>query len=316
MYYPYFRGKQYELLALRDTAGLLGVEQSVRPIIEPVRQPENSGLDRCLGALKSAHVAATLVVNPSVGDLKGDSALSSLSLHLASADANQPAMLGLILSDSSDVRSLFGAYSRKFGSRYDLALLHKAAHPDIDYIREWAATHNAKMNVIQNGLRRRHFDSIIPSAQAVTIRDAFVSEPRNAEFLERQESVFTDDHLFYAEDGWAGFSDYLTVGEPFATGGFQPRAVVIHWTFEREVGGPVMIRHFTSVSNADTADVAGKFLQALDKLVAFLDSRDLQTRAATVMREHARNRTYPGLGTLKKLSIQNHLELMSGILAR
>jgi len=150
----------------------------------------------------------------------------------------------------------------------------------------------------------------------VTLRDGFPVEERNSAYLSKVESVFTDDHLFYAEENWYGFSDYVTIGEPYSDGGFTPRAVAIHWTYEPQTGGPVMIRHFTSESNGDTSNVGGKFLEAVDKLVAFLDTHDIHTQASEVMRAHAANRTYPGLGIVKKLSIQNHLELMSGILSR
>lgn len=36
MYYPYFRGKQYELIAIRERAGLIA-ENDFVPIIEPVK---------------------------------------------------------------------------------------------------------------------------------------------------------------------------------------------------------------------------------------------------------------------------------------
>lgn len=51
MYLPYLRGKQYELLAIKELSGLLGDQQKVVPIIEPVRSAAGSGLDRCLVAL-------------------------------------------------------------------------------------------------------------------------------------------------------------------------------------------------------------------------------------------------------------------------
>ena len=43
MYYPYLRGRQFELLALRDFAeSLQGSASQVFPIIEPVRENKNS----------------------------------------------------------------------------------------------------------------------------------------------------------------------------------------------------------------------------------------------------------------------------------
>lgn len=149
------------------------------------------------------------------------------------------------------------------------------------------------------------------------LRDPFPAEARNSDYLSKTESMFTEDHLFYEEEGWTGFSDYLTIGEPYSEGGFTPRAVAIHWTYEPSPGAAIMIRHFTSESDSDTiADVGGKFLQAARKLVAFLNNQGIHTRASEVMRTHLRDQTYPGLGIVKKLSIQNHLELVSGILSK
>lgn len=37
MYFPYFRGKQYELLTIRETAPVLAGSKFI-PIIEPVKQ--------------------------------------------------------------------------------------------------------------------------------------------------------------------------------------------------------------------------------------------------------------------------------------
>src|ERR1700730_13442740 len=66
MYHPYFRGKQYELITVREMAPLMK-EAGFRPIIEPVRE----GLNRLHKALKTvAHIGgeAIVIVNPHYGD--------------------------------------------------------------------------------------------------------------------------------------------------------------------------------------------------------------------------------------------------------
>ncbi len=66
MYFPYFRGKQYELIAVRDNADLIAASQFV-PIIEPVKR-SLAGLQRALDALRDANASAVLIVNPHYGD--------------------------------------------------------------------------------------------------------------------------------------------------------------------------------------------------------------------------------------------------------
>lgn len=41
MYFPYFRGRQYELLALKELASQKLISKSVIPVIEPIKQIES-----------------------------------------------------------------------------------------------------------------------------------------------------------------------------------------------------------------------------------------------------------------------------------
>ncbi|WP_234357958.1 sce7725 family protein, partial [Pectobacterium versatile] len=66
MYYPYFRGKQFELIAIRETAGTMA-QAGFIPIIEPVKETLN-GLEKTLKAICEAEGKAIVIVNPSYGD--------------------------------------------------------------------------------------------------------------------------------------------------------------------------------------------------------------------------------------------------------
>jgi hypothetical protein len=74
------------------------------------------------------------------------------------------------------------------------------------------------------------------------------------------------------------------------------------------------IRHFVSDSNKDTKDPAGKFGEALAKLVDWNRIHNLRTYGILQFVDHYERGTYPGLGTVKKLSIMHHIELMSNFL--
>lgn len=316
MYFPYLRGKQYELLALKELSPVLGPQGKVFPIIEPVRAPEGSGLERCLVALSEANLRFMIVVNPAVGELRGAQVSPELANYVNSRDPSEEWNLGLLIHENTDPSALVSDYLSQFGSHRSLALIHKGRPEQLETLQRETANLNREFDVIDDRLRRRYYRDLLIASRGVTLRDGFPSEERNSAYLAKDETIYSDDHLFYAEEGWYGFADYLTVGEGYADGGFTPRAVAIHWTYEPAVGSPIMIRHFTSESNGDTANVGGKFLEAAGKLVAFLDRQNIHTIAAEVMRTHAANGTYPGLGIVKKLSIQNHLELVSKILSR
>ncbi|WP_370104289.1 sce7725 family protein, partial [Winogradskyella sp.] len=71
MYFPYVRGKQFELIALRDLCGLFPNEiLKTSPIIEPVKS--SSTLKSSLKELASKNVNFNVVINPRVGDLKNN----------------------------------------------------------------------------------------------------------------------------------------------------------------------------------------------------------------------------------------------------
>src|SRR5271165_3309012 len=67
MYHPYFRGKQYELITVRETARMLKTA-GFRPIIEPVRETLR-GLQKALDAVVDVNGRAIVIVNPHHGEL-------------------------------------------------------------------------------------------------------------------------------------------------------------------------------------------------------------------------------------------------------
>ena len=72
MYFPYLRGKQFELLALRELAELPLDSFKISPIIEPVKK-DLKGIQTMVTALNRHKVDIQLIVNPEKGDLQNSS---------------------------------------------------------------------------------------------------------------------------------------------------------------------------------------------------------------------------------------------------
>lgn len=71
MYFPYMRGKQFELAALKEVAPRLN-STKVSPVIEPI----NDNIDRLcttIEVLNNHNIVPHVIVNPQVGDLASDS---------------------------------------------------------------------------------------------------------------------------------------------------------------------------------------------------------------------------------------------------
>ncbi|CAL8898198.1 sce7725 family protein [Kocuria varians] len=76
----------------------------------------------------------------------------------------------------------------------------------------------------------------------------------------------------------------------------------------------MFIYHFKSDTNDTPTDPAGKFAQALGKLITKLDSGEsnlVETSAVLEFRGLHERRHFPGLGYVKKLSIKHHLETLA-----
>jgi len=71
MYFPYLRGKQFELLALRELIGLLLDSNKIIPIVEPVKR-STTGLKAAFYKLKDRNIRIQLIINPEIGDLRGN----------------------------------------------------------------------------------------------------------------------------------------------------------------------------------------------------------------------------------------------------
>ena len=70
MYFPFMRGKHYELITIRETAKLMAKAQFV-PVIAPVHE-QMVGLRKALVAVRDAGGRAVVIVNPEYGQLAND----------------------------------------------------------------------------------------------------------------------------------------------------------------------------------------------------------------------------------------------------
>lgn len=80
----------------------------------------------------------------------------------------------------------------------------------------------------------------------------------------------------------------------------------------------MFINHFVSTTKDTPTDPAGKFGQALDKLIDKLNSGDSKLFEGEAIKEfrsiHA-NGNFPGLGSVKKLSMKHHIETLADFFA-
>ena len=115
-----------------------------------------------------------------------------------------------------------------------------------------------------------------------------------------------------------GFGDYLIVGDDYSETGGPAYAVAIHLTY---IGAEddIFIYHFLSDQTDSPIDPGGKFIEALAKLVKELkrpNSTIFKSKACLEYLDLFDKKHFPGLGYVKKLSMQHHIELIADVLKR
>jgi hypothetical protein len=112
-----------------------------------------------------------------------------------------------------------------------------------------------------------------------------------------------------------GFGDFLIVGDEFSESGGPAYAIAIHLTFiDNDKEDEMWIHHFLSERQDTPKDPAGKFAEALARMVKVLNkpnSKILETQAVKEFRKLHKEGHFPGLGHVKKLSMNHHIDTLA-----
>lgn len=314
MYYPYLRGKQFELILLRDNAEFIA-ENNIHPIIEPVKS-DFKALIRAFKILNEKGVNCTLVVNPQAGQEPVKTANILEKLIDDSFKDYQNLSIGYILHAKSKIADLI-ALLKKHGA-FNFSILHYGYTNGKEVANAIKNYDNIKSHIFIDGfagkLYQRHLkkDGII----RVLIRDGFKLQRKNS--LYPYSEHFSDLHITFPDEGVDGFGDYLIVGDDYSETGGPAYAVAIHLTY-LDTDDDMFIYHFISDQTDSPTDPGGKFFEALEKLVKAVKkpkSLIFKSRACSEYLELYKKKHYPGLGYIKKLSMLHHIELIADFIKR
>lgn len=303
MYFPFLRGRQFELLALRELAEGSLISNNIIPIVEPIKL--TSTLMKTVELYITNNREIAIIHNPQVGNFLND--IAQLK------DNPMKDKYGDFLEDDYIIKShIFNKNSNKelkellsLGITKQGLLLISSDRDFLDKYSDDFSDNPPRFNLMpdESTFRRKI------RKNKVLLDDKFEKQNRNTDYAKIDDEFFSDDHLYFRDDGFIGFSDYSIVGREFSESGFAPFAVAIHIVYfdsERNL----RIKHFVSDSNDDINDPAQKFYQALTKLAEWHDENKFDTCGMKKFMAHYENGTYPGLGTVKKLSLMHHIELV------
>jgi hypothetical protein len=325
VYYPYFRGKQYELLAIRKNTDYMR-KHSITPIIEPVKdikEAELTNLERCLSKALQDKLSTIVIVNPQIGELAAnqDSGIEKIinlikRIECGSFDSADRVgiCIGIIVNSTTNLGKCYRQLTVLLPNPHDIAFIHETAtdsKEDLEQIAQWA--HSILHISPEKSYVRQYsfFNDGRNNQNIVKLSDPFAGfrKLKNVEYRNGIDSIFTTENIFYSEDNYTGYSDYLTIGKDYSEGGGLPNAVAIHLTYKTNKDRFVHIQHFVSEANNDTrVDVAGKANEAISRLNDFVRREGLpMNNALEKFAALEAEERFPGLGVLKELSMTNHL---------
>lgn len=309
-YFPYFRGKQYELITIRENAAILSNAGFV-PIIEPVKQ-STSSLERAVHELVLTGGNCIIIANPSYGDY------CSTGFPVEHINVNEASVsVGMLLTDTTaidEIRTFCENYSAR-----DVSLIHNGFENGRELATLLADYPKVHRHVFVDEncgkLYRRNFQGA--HITRILLRDGF-QKRINRNHPPRE--LFSDLHITYDEEKMNGFGDFLVVGDDYSESGGPAYAVAIHLTYVDSNRDEAMyIYHFKSDRTDTPTDPAGKFAEALAKLVKEVEQPNspiFRSRAVNEFVELYKERHFPGLGYVKKLSMQHHIETLADYFSR
>ncbi len=319
MYYPYFRGRQNELLCLREMLEQNKLSDKIIPIVEPVRC--NNTFFSTLETFIKNDRTIVIIQNPEVGRyhqefqtmLKtADKAEDEKSRKKAEEQIKKNLeilkdrhLIPAYLMGDKVVNDIFAGDINK----ENVILINKGKE-NYNYYVQYGEKICGKITIIPNDMDFK--DEL--AGDAVVLEDAFNKAKRNADYSDCVDEFFSKNHITYKKRGYQGFADYSVVGDIYEESGFSPLAIAIHIVYfdEKKM---LQIHHFVSDTNEKSTDLPRKFEEAMEKLQSWeLLGRIKMTAGLSGLFSYYRNGRFPGLGLIKKYSLMHHMELMSDYL--
>ena len=300
IYYPYLRGRMYDLLALKELVEQNQLSDHIVPIIEPVR--DSKELQQTVQTFINAQQPFSVVANPQVSVY----GLNDTKLYPL------PTVDNLNFYYPSAI--LAGDFSSEFikttSEQKSLLIVH-----NYELLKAYENTQVLKTvdKVLIPEVARMHE---LVKEKAVSLTDPLSFGRHVEEYADLEDEFFEPANWYHQVDDYDGFADYSMVGHVYFDKGMPSRAIALHLIYVT-TDGTLRIHHFVSDSNEKMSGQREKFFEALNKMVVWCDSNISGLNATSALAEllsYQQQAKFPGLGTVKKLSLKHHFQLMTRLL--
>src|SRR5690606_30902791 len=242
MYYPLLRGKQFELLAVRETLGKHVSKDLVIPIIEPVNANPRD-IFKCAIELEKVDAGFFLIVNPQVGDLANNYKTLDLLIDQL-IEKNNHLKFAFWIGDNANVQQVESFLDEY--SNFDTGLIHASRSIDPVKLSGFVSEFDSlDVNFFLSGKIHPRYIGYFDQSKKVLIEDPFNRKSRNADYPD--DEFFSSAVFNYSSNGFAGFSDFSTIGNAYSASGGPAITSALHFTYEKKPQvDEIWIRHFLS----------------------------------------------------------------------
>ncbi|MFC6176516.1 sce7725 family protein [Companilactobacillus huachuanensis] len=300
IYFPYLRGRMYDLLALKELCEQEQLSSKIVPIIEPVR--DSKELQQTVQTFIDHRQPFSVIANPQVSvyglndtKLYPLPAVNNLGFYYPSA---------ILAADfSSDfVETVKNQQSLLISKNYELLKAYKDT-----------AVLQAVDKVLIPDVARMHK---LVDHKAALLTDPLTFVRHVEDYADLEDEFFQPADWYHQVGNYDGFGDYSMVGHVYFDKGMPARAIALHLIYVTK-DGTLRIHHFVSDSNEKMSGQKDKFFEALRKMINWC-SENIQgindTPALKELLSYGQGDKFPGLGMVKKLSLMHHFELMNRLL--
>lgn len=297
MYFPVLRAKQNELIGIRELVDRTDLS-SVRPIFEPVRDKIDSLL-KTVSQLNQVGIQPFIIVNPSLGDFS-DCQTNFLEL----IDSEEYAGLDFMPCFSTKKDQI--EFAQEILSQKPEFSLYLEGR----FSKEWEPYISQAQTVFVLGDVPQ---KLLSSAKSIVyIADAFQSQSKNSDYPECSNFNSNWHTEYKSRKNCIGFGDYTIIDTDYSESGGPAYVVALHLSYiDHNEYDAIKVMHFKSYDDKSPTQPGLKFKDALNKLIVnvtdnptrFIDTFGLQNFKALHEKKH-----FPGLGQVKKNSIQHHIE--------
>ena len=205
MYFPILRGRQFELIALRELVESNLIGKRIVPIIEPVKP--TSTLISTLVSFRKIMAPVAVIRNPHVGDMitELNNAANNALREKFFAEIDKNAFISTFYIDNEDGISKFSLAQKNITPKESIAICK-----DKDSLTKYSSIYNNEGALYTLIYDDRSLRRAI-SGNKVILSDNFKRKERNTEYLQKVDEVFTEDNVYYTDEGYVGFSDYSII---------------------------------------------------------------------------------------------------------